>query len=130
MEKTKTPKQIIQSYLEERAKNDPLFASVYAKPNKNINECLDSILSEAKKRGNAVCMSDDEVFGLAVHYYDEDDIKVSKQTNYKAATSQAPKSDVGAAPQKETGSLDKMKSRRKGKKNESSSLQFSLFEGL
>lgn len=130
MEKTKTPKQIIQSYLEERAKNDPLFASVYAKPNKNINECLDYILSEAKKRGNAVCMSDDEVFGLAVHYYDEDDIKVSKQTNYKAATSQAPKSDVGAAPQKETGSLDKMKSRRKGKKSESSSLQFSLFEGL
>lgn len=130
MEKTKTPKQIIQSYLEERAKNDPLFASVYAKPNKNINECLDYILSEAKKRGNAVCMSDDEVFGLAVHYYDEDDIKVSRQTNYKAATSQAPKSDVGAPPQKETGSLEKMKSRRKGKKNESSSLQFSLFEGL
>lgn len=130
MEKTKTPKQIIQSYLEERAKNDPLFASVYAKPNKNIDECFDYIVSEAKKRGNAVCMSDDEVFGLAVHYYDEDDIKVSKQTNYKAATSQAPKSDVGAAPQKETGSLDKMKSRRKGKKNESSSLQFSLFEGL
>ena len=130
MEKTKTHKQIIQSYLEERAKNDPLFASVYAKPNKNINECLDYILSEAKKRGNAVCMSDDEVFGLAVHYYDEDDFKVSKQTNYKAATSQAPKSDVGAAPQKVTGSLDKMKSRRKGKKNESSSLQFSLFEGL
>lgn len=130
MEKTKTPKQIIQSYLEERAKNDPLFASVYAKPNKNINECFDYILSEAKKRGNAVCMSDDEVFGLAVHYYDEDDIKVSKQTNYKAATSQTPKSDVGAAPQKETGSLEKMKSRRKGKKNESSSLQFSLFEGL
>ena len=130
MEKTKTPKQIIQSYLEERAKNDPLFASVYAKPNKNINECFDYILSEAKKRGNAVCMSDDEVFGLAVHYYDEDDIKVNKQTNYKAATSQAPKSDVGAAPQKEAGCPEKMNSRRKGKKNESSSLQFSLFEGL
>lgn len=48
MEKTKTPKQIIQSYLEERAKNDPLFANVYAKPNKNINECFDYILSEAK----------------------------------------------------------------------------------
>ena len=130
MEKTKTPKQIIQSYLEERAKNDPLFASVYAKPNKNINECFDYILSEAKKRGNAVCMSDDEVFGLAVHYYDEDDIKVSKQTNYKAVTSQASKSDVDAAPQKETGCPEKMNSRRKGKKNESSSLQFSLFEGL
>ena len=81
MEKTKTPKQIIQSYLEERAKNDPLFASVYAKPNKNINECFDYILSEAKKRGNAVCMSDDEVFSLAVHYYDEDDIEVGKAVN-------------------------------------------------
>lgn len=130
MEKTKTPKQIIQSYLEERAKNDPLFACVYAKPNKNINECFDYILSEAKKRGNAVCMSDDEVFGLAVHYYDEDDIKVSKQTNCKVATSQVPKSDVDAAPQKETGCSEKTNSRRKGKKNESSSLQFSLFEGL
>ncbi len=130
MEKTKIPKQIIQSYLEERAKNDPLFASVYAKANKNIDECFDYILSEAKKRGNTVCMSDDEVFGLAVHYYDEDDIKVSKQTNYKAATSQTPKSDVGAAPQKETGCPEKTNSRRKGKKNESSSLQFSLFEGL
>lgn len=130
MEKTKTPKQIIQSYLEERAKNDPLFACVYAKPNKNIDECFDYIISEAKKRGNAVCMSDDEVFGLAVHYYDEDDIKVSKQTNYKAATSQTPKSDVGAAPQKETGCPEKTNGRRKGKKNESSSLQFSLFEGL
>lgn len=130
MEKTKTPKQVIQSYLEERAKNDPLFASVYAKSNKNIDECFDYIVSEAKKRGNAVCMSDDEVFGLAVHYYDEDDIKVNKQTNYKAATSQTPKSDVGAAPQKKTGCPEKMNSRRKGKKNESSSLQFSLFEGL
>lgn len=101
--------------MEERAKNDPLFASVYAKPNKNINECFDYILSEAKKRGNAVCMSDDEVFSLAVHYYDEDDIKVSKQTNYKAVTSQAPKSDVGAAPQKKQVAR-KTNSRRKERK--------------
>ena len=66
-------KQVIQSYLEERTKNDPLFATSYAKPNKNIDECYDYIIGEAKKRGGSVvCMSDDEVFGLAVHYYDED----------------------------------------------------------
>ena len=29
-----SPKQVIQSYLEERAKRDPLFATSYAKPNK------------------------------------------------------------------------------------------------
>ena len=26
----------------------------------------------------AVAMTDEEVFGMAIHYYDEDDIKVSK----------------------------------------------------
>ena len=75
-------KQVIQSYLEERAKSDPLFATSYAKPNKNIDECYDYIIGEAKKRGGSVvCMSDDEVFGLAVHYYDEDDIEVGKAVN-------------------------------------------------
>lgn len=42
-------KQVIQSYLEERTKNDPLFATSYAKPNKNIDECYDYIIGEAKK---------------------------------------------------------------------------------
>ena len=64
-------KQVIQSYLEQRAKRDSLFATSFAKPNKNIDECCNYIIGEAKKcGGNAVCMSDDEVFGLAVHYYD------------------------------------------------------------
>ena len=45
-------------------------------------------MGEAKKRGNAVCMSDDEVFGLAVHYYDEDNIKINKlPANVKASAS-------------------------------------------
>lgn len=30
-------------------------------------------------------MDNDIVFGMAVHYYDEDDIKVNKQTNYKVS---------------------------------------------
>ena len=93
-------------------------------------QCFDYIVSEAKKRGNAVCMSDDEVFGLAVHYYDEDDIKVGKQTNYRTATSQSLKNGASVVSQKETSCPEKTNSRRKGKKNESSSLQFSLFEGL
>lgn len=59
-------KQVIQSYLEQRAKRDSLFATSFAKQSKNCNY----IIGEAKKRGdNAVFMSDDEVFGLAVHYY-------------------------------------------------------------
>ncbi len=73
-----TAKDAIKAYLDKRADTDEQFAIMYAKPNKNIDECFNYILSEASKRGNSVCMTDDEVFGLAVHYYDEDDIKVSK----------------------------------------------------
>ena len=33
-------KMTIQSYLEQRAQTDELFAPVYAKPNKNIDDCI------------------------------------------------------------------------------------------
>lgn len=70
-------KNAIKAYLDERAKNDELFAASYAKPNKNIDECFKYVVGEARKRGNAVYVSDEEVFGWAVHYYDEDDIKIN-----------------------------------------------------
>lgn len=71
-------KDAIKAYLDRRAQEDTLFAASYAKPNKSIDECFDYIIGEARKKGSAVYMSDEEVFGMAVHYYDEDDIKVSK----------------------------------------------------
>lgn len=89
----KTFKEAIKSYLDERARTDELFAKSYAKENKNLNECCSYIMGEARKRGNAVAMSDTEVFGMAVHYYDEDDIKVNKLlsgTRAVASTSPQP----------------------------------------
>lgn len=74
----KTFKETIKSYLDERAKTDELFAKSYAKENKSLDECCSYIMGEARKRGNAVAMMDEEVFGMAVHYYDEDDIQVNK----------------------------------------------------
>lgn len=71
-------KQVIKNYLDQRAKTDELFAVSYAKPNKNIDECFKYIIGEASRRGKQVCMSDEEVFGLAVHYYDEDNIVVRR----------------------------------------------------
>lgn len=71
-------KQAIKSYLDNRAKTDELFAVSYAKTNKNIDECFNYVVGEAKKQGNAVYLPDDVVFGWAVHYYDEDDIKINK----------------------------------------------------
>ena len=80
--------ETIKSHLDDRAKTDELFAKSYAKENKSIDECCNYILGEAKKRGNAVAISDAEVFGMAVHYYDEDNIKVNKvSANVKASVS-------------------------------------------
>ncbi|MGE4308825.1 PcfK-like family protein [Bacteroides sp.] len=73
-------KKTIREYLEQRAKEDQLFAASYAKENKNIDECCNFILGEVQKSG---CngFSDEEIFGMAVHYYDEDDIKNVKPVN-------------------------------------------------
>ena len=69
---------IIADYLKQRAEEDTLFAPKFANPNKSIDECCRYILGEARKRGTAVAMRDSEVFWLAVHYYDEKDIKIEK----------------------------------------------------
>lgn len=71
-------KEVIKAHLDVMAQKDACFAERYANPSKSIDECMDYILGEARKRGMTVYMSDQEVFGLAVHYYEEDGIKVSK----------------------------------------------------
>ena len=71
--------QAIKIYLDNRAKTDSLFAETYKKANKSIKECCKYIYSQAKKLakgGNAVGVDDATVYGWAVHYYDEDNIKV------------------------------------------------------
>jgi hypothetical protein len=78
-------KQAIKTYLDNRAKTDELFAVAYAKPNKNIDECFNYVVGEARKQGgNAVYVPDEVVFGWAVHYYDEDNLIVEKQKDYLA----------------------------------------------
>ncbi|MBD5306575.1 MAG: PcfK-like protein [Bacteroides sp.] len=71
---------VIKNYLDKRAETDQEFAKTYAKPNKSIKECCTYIFSvvEKQRKSGEKCLacSDDEIFGLAVHYYDEDDIVV------------------------------------------------------
>ncbi len=78
MGQVKSFNDIIADYLKQRAEEDTLFAPKFANPNKSIDECCRYILGEARKRGTAVAMSDSEVFGMAVHYYDEENIKIEK----------------------------------------------------
>lgn len=70
----------VRQYLEKRAAEDPQFAEKYKNPKKSLNECCRYIYGEARKRAggsNCVYIAQEEVYGWAVHYYDEDDIKVS-----------------------------------------------------
>lgn len=95
MNKQNPLKEAIQSYLDERAKTDELFAVAYKKKNKNIDECFAYIMGEALKESSPVVpgvegcgMDNDVVYGMAVHYYDEDDIKVNKlPSNVRASAS-------------------------------------------
>ena len=75
-------KTTIQQYLENRAVEDSLFSETLKKENKNIDECVNYILSEVQKSG---CngFADDEIFGMAVHYYDEDDVKPGSAKSMK-----------------------------------------------
>lgn len=70
-------KRTIQAYLEQRAAEDKLFAVAYRKEGKNIDDCVTYILNEVQRSG---CngFTDGEVYSMAVHYYDEDDIEVGK----------------------------------------------------
>jgi hypothetical protein len=75
-------KEIIQQHLEARAQADQLFAATFAKEGKNIDDCCTYILNTVQKSGNNG-FADEEIFGMAVHYYDEDKIEVGKPVNAK-----------------------------------------------
>ena len=65
----------IAEYLNLRAATDPLFAPNLAKPHKNIEDCITYILKQVQQ---SACngFEDDEIYSMAVHYYDEDDLEV------------------------------------------------------
>ena len=67
----------IREYLEQRAGADALFAASCAKEHKNLDDCITFILNYVQQSG---CngFTDAEIYSLAVHYYDEDDIDVGR----------------------------------------------------
>lgn len=82
MKATEHFKQVIKSYLWQRAGQDPLFAPNLAKPNKSIDDCVTYILNEVQKSGCAG-FADEEIYSMALHYYDEDSIEVGKPIECK-----------------------------------------------
>lgn len=80
MKSTDAFKNTIKDYLDKRAIEDPLFATSYSNPKKNIDDCVTYILNTVKNSGiNGY--TDDEVFNMAVHYYDEETIDIGAEIN-------------------------------------------------
>ena len=67
-------------YLEQRAEEDTLFAKKYRNPAKNIDDCVTYILNYVQKSGCSG-FTDGEIFGQAIHYYEENEIEVGKPMN-------------------------------------------------
>lgn len=77
MKTTERFKGVIKKYLDNLAQTNEQFAIMYSKPNKNIDDCITYILNTVQKSG---CngFAPNEIYGMALHYYDEDVIEVGK----------------------------------------------------
>lgn len=98
----------IEAMLNQRAQEDELFAVTLAKPNKSLKECCDYIYKEVKRIGREG-YADAEILGMAVHYYDEDDIKPGSVTKPSKVIVNTP---MAAPKPVELSAADKEKARQ------------------
>ena len=77
MKGTEHFEKVIHNHLLSVANNDKAFEAKLNDPNKNIKDCITYIFNTVQKSG---CngFADEEIFGMAMHYYDEEKIEVGK----------------------------------------------------
>jgi hypothetical protein len=75
-------KKTIQEYLENKADFDPLFAETFKKEGKNIDDCITYILNSVEK-SECNGFADEEIYSMAIHYYDEDNINIGNPKDMK-----------------------------------------------
>ena len=80
MKGTQAFQDTIAQYLMTRAGNDPMVAVRLANPSKTMEECCQFIIGEVKKSG-CCGFTDDEIFGWAMHYWEENEIEVGNPSN-------------------------------------------------
>ena len=128
----------IRHYLEKRAKNDALFAVKFANPSKSVEDCVTYIINEVKKSG---CngFTDDEIFGKAVHYFEENEIEVGNPINCKVVVNhtvelteeekeQARQDAIERLRQEEMAKLRKPIQPKKATEKKTQDVQPSLFD--
>ncbi len=68
----------LKDFLDKKAKENAEFAKVYANPKKSLSECVlyitQEIFSTINRQG-LLAVGNDKIEGLAMHYYQEEDLK-------------------------------------------------------
>jgi len=89
MKATESFEKIISEHLLLVCYKDPLFAEKFRNPKKNIKDCITYILNTVKASGMEG-FADDEIFGMATHYYDEENINVGDPIKTKIVVNRIP----------------------------------------
>jgi hypothetical protein len=67
--------ECIKEYMDNRAQQDAQFAEIYKNADKSIEKCCQYIIQEVRQSGRQG-FADMEIYSMAMHYYDEENIKV------------------------------------------------------
>jgi hypothetical protein len=121
-------KQTIKAHLDKMAQQDFAFAERYKDEKKTLDECVKYIMAEAKKQAKNGCaaIEDAVVFGWAVHYYQEENVKVEGNVKAKVVTPKAEKPKEVAKVKE----IKPIKALVKDKENNNKCVQLDLFGGF
>jgi hypothetical protein len=75
--------KVIECYLLEKAQNDPEFKKKFNAKDKNISDCITYILNVVRAT-NCQGFTDEEVYQIAINYYEIKDVEVGQRFDAKA----------------------------------------------
>mgnify|MGYP000371477146 CR=1 FL=1 len=74
---TENFKEVIKNYLNKYSLKDDVFYEKCKNPKKSLDDCITYILNRVQKSGQNG-FTDDEIFGMAIHYFEEEIIDIGK----------------------------------------------------
>lgn len=117
MKTTENFKKVIEKHLQDVASKDELFAETLKKENKNIGDCITYILNQVKASG-CVGFADEEIFNMAIHYYDEDEVKPGNKINAQVVVNHSVELTAEDIEKAKQAAIDKVIEEEKAKLRE------------
>ena len=114
-DKENSAESVIYSYLLENCTQE-LFEKA-KKQGKNIADAIQYVISEIKDKAknNCYCTTSDEVFGLIIHYFEEESIEKENQKVLYKSTNTKPKAKAKTKAEEEEQEEPKPKKKPKAK---------------